>query len=173
MKQRLSAILLSAAFLSITLLWAFDTRTNAGDIQLEKSAAAGDAQLEKYVEQFTYEARKEMKIDSANLISLLKKHEVQFIDIRFPEEYEAWKVGPSKSIPLNQLPSRLDEIDRNKIVVTACPHKDRAIIAMVYLRSKGIKAKYLTDGLIGLAEELRGDNAKIFIESINPDEINH
>jgi soluble cytochrome b562 len=79
----------------------------------------------------------------------------------------AWKVGPSISIPLNELPARLDEIDKTKIVVTACPHKDRATIAMVYLRSRGIPAKYLTDGLIGLAENLRGDNAKNFIQYIN------
>jgi len=37
---------------------------------------------------------------------------------------------------------------------------------MVYLRSKGIKAKYLTDGLIGLAENLRGDNAKTFMDAL-------
>ncbi|MDX2440396.1 MAG: rhodanese-like domain-containing protein, partial [Desulfobacterales bacterium] len=64
-------------------------------------------------------------------------------------------------------PKRLDELDKNKIIVTACPHKDRATIAMVYLRSKGIQAKYLTDGLIGLAENLRGDNAKDFINALN------
>ena len=43
----------------------------------------------------------------------------------------------------------------HQIIITACPHKDRATIAMVYLRSKGIQAKYLTDGLISLAENLR------------------
>ncbi|MBT8348095.1 MAG: rhodanese-like domain-containing protein, partial [Sulfurovum sp.] len=59
----------------------------------------------------------------------------------------------------------LSEIDKIKTVVVACPHKDRAILAMVYLRSKGIKSKYLTDGLIGLAENLRGDNAKTFVDA--------
>ncbi|MCU7958818.1 MAG: rhodanese-like domain-containing protein [gamma proteobacterium symbiont of Bathyaustriella thionipta] len=113
-----------------------------------------------------YAARKEMKMDSKGLIQLLKDDKAQLVDIRFPEEYAAWKVGPSISIPLNELPTRLNEIDRTKIIVTACPHKDRATIAMVYLRSKGIKAKYLTDGLIGLAENLRGDNAKSLIESL-------
>ena len=67
---------------------------------------------------------------------------------------------------MNELPKRFSEIDKTKVIVTACPHKDRAIIAMVYLRSKGIKAKYLTDGLIGLAENLRGDNAKAFIGAL-------
>ena len=129
-------------------------------------AYSGDTQLEKYITTFDYAARKEMKMDSKGLIELLKQGKAQLIDIRFPQEYSAWKVGPSKNIPLNELPKRLSEIDKNKIIVTACPHKDRATIAMVYLRSKGINAKYLTDGLIGLAENLRGDNAKKFVDAL-------
>jgi hypothetical protein len=35
---------------------------------------------------------------------------------------------------------------------------------MAYLRTKGYNARYLTDGLIGLAENLRGDIAKEFLE---------
>ena len=127
---------------------------------------SSDSQLEKYITTFDYAARKEMKMDSKGLIKLLKQGKAQLIDIRFSEEYSAWKVGPSINIPLNELPSRLTEINNHKIIVTACPHKDRATIAMVYLRSKGIKAKYLTDGLIGLAENLRGDNAKEFTDAL-------
>ena len=130
---------------------------------LSTTANASDQQLETYISNFNYEARKEMKMDSKGLIKLLMDEKAQLIDIRFKEEYAAWKVGPSINIPLNELPTRLDEIDKNKIIITACPHKDRAIVAMTYLRSKGIQAKYLTDGLIGLAENLRGDNAKTFI----------
>jgi len=128
---------------------------------------SGDRVLEGYISSFDYAARKEMKMDSKGLIKLLKDGKAQLIDIRFKEEYQAWKIGPSLSIPLNELPKRLKELDASKIIVTACPHKDRATIAMVYLRSKGINAKYLTDGLIGLAENLRGDNAKAFINAIN------
>ena len=130
-------------------------------------AYASDNQLETYISNFSYEDRKEMKMDSKGLIKLLKEGKAQLIDIRFTEEYSAWTVGPSKNIPLNELPNRLSELDKNKIIVTACPHKDRAAIAMVYLRSKGISAKYLTDGLIGLAENLRGDNAKTFVKSLD------
>ena len=130
------------------------------------SVNAGDLKLESYISNFDYAARKEMKIDSRGLISLLKQGKAQLIDIRFKEEYAAWKVGPSVNIPLNELPERLKELNQSKIIVTACPHKDRAAIAMVYLRSKGIKAKYLTDGLLGMAENLRGDNAKVFINSL-------
>ena len=130
------------------------------------NAYASDAELENYIKAFDYAARKEMKMSSEGLIALLKEGKAQLIDIRFPEEYAAWKVGPSINIPLNELPARLSELDKSKIIITACPHKDRATIAMVFLRSKGIKAKYLTDGLIGLAENLRGDNAKEFIKAL-------
>jgi len=135
-------------------------------ISAATSVNAGDLKLEAYISNFDYAARKAMKIDSKGLISLLKQGKAQLIDIRFKEEYAAWKVGPSVNIPLNELPERLKELNQSKIIVTACPHKDRAIIAMVYLRSKGIKAKYLTDGLLGMAENLRGDNAKAFIDSL-------
>ncbi len=127
---------------------------------------SSDNKIEKYVTGFDYIARKEMKMSSKALIMLLKTEKAQLIDIRFSEEYLTWKVSPSINIPLNELPKRLSEIDQDKIVVTACPHKDRAIIAMVYLRSKGINAKYLTDGLLGLAENLRGDSAREFINGL-------
>lgn len=130
-------------------------------------AFASDGNIEKYISEFGYIDRIEMKINSKELIDLLKQGKAQLIDIRFKEEYSAWNVQPSVSIPLNELPQRLKDIDTNKVIVTACPHKDRAIIAMVYLRSKGIDARYLTDGLIGLAENLRGDNAYDFIDALN------
>lgn len=127
--------------------------------------AAGPG-LDVFMTKFDYATRKDMKIDSKILIPLLKEGKAQLIDIRFKEENAAWKVNPSRSIPLNELPQRLNEIDTSKVVVTACPHKDRAAIAMVYLRARGIKAKYLTDGLIGLAENLRGDAAKGLINAL-------
>ncbi len=133
---------------------------------------ATDNKLETFISGFNYEARKDMQIKSKDLIKLLKEGKAQLIDIRFPEEYSTWKVGPSKSIPLYELPKRIDEIDKNKIVVTACPHKDHAAIAMVYLRSRGIQAKYLSDGLIGLAENLRGDDAKEFINALDKLKVN-
>jgi rhodanese-related sulfurtransferase len=107
-----------------------------------------------------------MKIDSKKLITLLAEKKAVLVDIRFPEEIKAWKMGFGLYIPLNELPKRLAELPRDKIIVTACPHKDRSSIAMAYLRTKGFKAKYLTDGLIGLAENLRGDNAKDILEDV-------
>jgi rhodanese-related sulfurtransferase len=44
--------------------------------------------LENYLENFDYAARKEMKIHIPELLELLKKDKAQFIDIRFKEEFE-------------------------------------------------------------------------------------
>jgi len=122
--------------------------------------------LDNYLSRFDYEERAEMKIDSKGLIPLLVSGKALLVDIRFPEEVAAWRTGFALAIPLNELPKRLQELPKDKLIVTACPHKDRSAIAMVYLRTKGYDAKYLTDGLIGLAEILRGDRARDFVEEI-------
>ena len=121
--------------------------------------------LDEYLTRFSYQERKEMKVDSKELVELLKKGEVQFIDIRFPEEFAAWRMGSAKNIPLNELPSRVGELDKNKLIVTACPHNDRANLARIFLTTKGFQAKYLEDGLLGLADLLRGDTAKGLIDA--------
>lgn len=123
--------------------------------------------LETYLSGFDYQARKDMKIESEALVKGLLDGKIQLIDIRFREENDAWRMGFAVNIPLNELPGRLDELKKDKIIVTACPHKDRAALAMAYLRTKGFQSKYLSDGLVGLAEYLRGDRARDFVRSLN------
>lgn len=133
-------------------------------LMLSNSTFASDAMLEDYVKNYDYDSRLEMKANSKKLIDLLEDGKAILVDIRFREEQQAWGPSFALQIPLNELPGRLNELPKDKIIVTACPHKDRAIIAMTYLRSKGIPAKYLTDGLVGLAENLRGDDALYFMK---------
>lgn len=128
--------------------------------------AWGDT-LDEYLAGFNYQEREEMKIETLELVALLAEGRAQFIDIRFPEEYAAWHMGFGKNIPLNELPARLHELDRTMVIVTACPHKDRAAMARMYLAVKGFKARYLKDGLLGLAEFLRGDKAKGLMEALS------
>ncbi len=125
-----------------------------------------ESAFDSFLTRFDYETRADMKIDSNRLITLLAEKKAVLVDIRFPEETKAWKMGFGLFIPLNELPKRFRELPKDKIIVTACPHKDRSSIAMAYLRTKGYNARYLTDGLAGLAENLRGDNAKEFLEDI-------
>jgi len=122
--------------------------------------------LEEYLLSYDYDARREMKANSLFLIDHLMDDEVVLVDIRFAEEQQAWNFNFALHIPLNELPLRLDELPKDKLIITACPHKDRAILAMVYLRTKGYQVRYLEDGLIALAEKLRGDDARMLMQLI-------
>ncbi len=110
-----------------------------------------------YLSRFDCQERAKMRITSRELIPLLREGKAQLVDIRFREEREAWGMGFGIHIPLNELPNRLEELDKSKLIVTACPHMDRAILARTFLVLKGFEAKYLQDGLVGLADYLRGD----------------
>ncbi|MFA5182316.1 MAG: rhodanese-like domain-containing protein [Syntrophales bacterium] len=124
--------------------------------------------FDNYLKSFDYRERSNMKIGIPEMLNLYKQGQVQIIDIRFPEEYQAWRFGFIKNIPLNELPVRLKELDKAKLIVTACPHYDRAEIARTFLTLKGYQSKYLVEGLLGLADYLRGDRAKNFIDDLKP-----
>lgn len=123
--------------------------------------------LDQYISGFNYEARKSMKVSSEEILELLINKKAILLDIRFEEEQKAWSMPYAVLMPLPQLPDRYSELDKNTTIVTACPDKDRAIMAMMYLKSKGYKVKYLKDGLLGLAELLRGDKAQEFIKKLD------
>lgn len=124
------------------------------------------ASFADYLRRFDYDERVAMKIQLPELLQLYIAGEAQLIDIRFPEEYAAWRIGIGQHIPLNELPDRLHELDRDKTIVTMCPHYDRAEIARLYLTLEGFRARYLTDGMLGVANHLRGDVARDFIQRL-------
>lgn len=125
----------------------------------------GQTALDNYLLNYTYESRKKMKISSEQIVHLLQNDEVVLVDIRFKEEQATWQMNYAIKMPLSTVPNRFTELPKDKLIVTACPHKDRAILAMMFLKSKGYKVAYLKDGLLGLAEYLRGDKAKHFIKN--------
>jgi rhodanese-related sulfurtransferase len=136
-------------------------------IFLSSLFAAEPISFDDYLSKFDYAERNAMKIKSYEALELYKAGKAVFLDIRFREEYAAWNFPFMKSIPLNELPKRIGELDKNKLIITVCPHYDRAEIARLYLVTKGYKSRYLTDGLLGLAAYLRGDEAKEFANTAN------
>ncbi len=123
--------------------------------------------FEKYLSKFNYASLGEISISSKELVNLLPAGNVDFIDIRFKEEYAIWHFGFSKNIPLNELPQRLTELDTNKLIVTACPKSVRSNIAMHYLITKDFNVKFLSDGLTTLKEILVGENARDLHDLLN------
>lgn len=126
--------------------------------------------FDEYLKNFDYKAIKEMKIRTVEMLNMVEDGTAQVIDIRFPDEYEAWHIGFAKNIPINELPDRLNELDKNKVIITACPHNDRANIARMFLMFKGFKVRYLSDGLLSTTDYLKGSNAQEFMEEYKKDE---
>ena len=119
-----------------------------------------------YLTCFDYLERKNMKIGIEAMLDLLIRREAILLDIRFPEETAAWSFGFAQALPLNELPARLAELDKEKLIVTACPHNDRASLARHYLHLQGYRTKYLFEGLLQLANYLRGDKAREIVRKI-------
>lgn len=117
-----------------------------------------------YLKSFDLQERSDMKAKLIEALVMIEEGNAVLIDIRFRDEYAAWNMPFSKNIPLNELPDRLDELPKDKLIITACPHNDRSNIARLYLTMKGYNAKYLSDGLLKAADFLRGDNAVEFMK---------
>lgn len=78
------------------------------------AASAQEADFDRFLRSFDYETRADMKIDSKRLVTLLVEKKAVLVDIRFPEETQAWKMGFGLHIPLNALPARWQELPRDK-----------------------------------------------------------
>lgn len=120
--------------------------------------------FEEYLSKFDYTERENMKIKTPDMLALVEEGKAILVDIRFKEEFEAWHIGASINIPLSELPKRMGELPKDKLIITACPHNDRSNMARMYLTLNGYNAKYLNDGLLKVADFLRGSNAKEFMD---------
>ncbi len=76
-----------------------------------------------------------------------RRGEVQIVDVRWPNEWEAGRIEGALHIPLDELDERLDEIDRERPVVTVCRTGSRSSTAANQLRAEGIAAENLDGGL--------------------------
>lgn len=90
----------------------------------------------KLVEQFHIEDLESLKKDKNNL----------FIDVRSDEEYQSGHIDGTINIPLDELRSRLNEIDKNKTLCINCQSALRSYIACRILSQYGFKCKHLSGG---------------------------
>lgn len=133
-------------------------------VGLLQAAELKKVSFEEYLSKFDYKERETMKIKTPDMLVLVEEGKAMLVDVRFREEFEVWHMNFAKNIPLNELPKRLNELPKDKLIITACPHNDRSNIARLFLVQNGYNAKYLNDGLLKTADFLRGDNAKEFLD---------
>lgn len=97
-----------------------------------------------------FDERDELEpVSRADLLARIKRKDVIVIDVRPPEEYEAAHIPGARSIPLEELKSRLAEIPADAKVVAYCrgPFCVLAPQAMEILREAGMQARRLDGGL--------------------------
>lgn len=87
--------------------------------------------------------------DRDSLVRLAKKGEIVVIDVRPPTEYEAAHLPFARSIPLDELKSRLAELPAGKTIVAYCrgPYCLMARDAVKLLRRRGFDAVRLPEGV--------------------------
>jgi adenylyltransferase/sulfurtransferase len=68
------------------------------------------------------------------------------MDVRTPQEWEICRLEGAILIPLQELPSRLDELDREREIVVYCHVGVRSAMAVDFLRGKGFTAARNLEG---------------------------
>lgn len=91
---------------------------------------------------------KDVEIILWNEFEDLNKDEIIILDVTEPEEREMGYVDESINIPLDQLRDRLDELDKDKLIVPYCGMGIRGYIASRILKQNGFKAKNFCGGFI-------------------------
>jgi len=63
------------------------------------------------------------------------------LDVREPWEYELCRIDTSINIPLSQITSRIEHLDKDSDLVVICHHGSRSFQAACYLQSVGFNAR--------------------------------
>ena len=79
------------------------------------------------------------QITAQELIELREREPITVLDVREPGELSAGAIENSVRIPLGELPSRIGELDREKLLVVHCKGGYRSSIATSLLRRAGFR----------------------------------
>ena len=69
----------------------------------------------------------------------LRQNGAVFVDVRSQAEFVSGNAPGSINIPLNELPSRLAELPKDRAVVVFCASGSRSGMAKMMLKTKGFK----------------------------------
>ena len=80
------------------------------------------------------------QLSATELKNKIQQNEKLFLlDVREPHEYQYARIAGSVLIPLNQIPQRLNELNRDQEIVVICHHGMRSQQAAGYLVQSGFK----------------------------------
>ena len=88
-----------------------------------------------------------MEIDVLKLKNMLDNNEVVLLDVREPYEVEICNVKGGLFIPMNEIPQKLDQLDKDKSYAVMCHSGIRSLHVVNYLNSKGYNALNVIGGI--------------------------
>ena len=117
-------------------------------------------ELEDIVRQIKPSSMDELMVKNDEFIELYKQKKVILLDIRMDFETIVWNFPIATNIPAPQIPDRLAELPKDKLIIVGCPTVNRSITVSAYLKTQGFNSKFLAGGLSELAAILKGGKAK-------------
>ncbi len=76
----------------------------------------------------------------------------QLVDVRVGHEWDAGHIPGALHLPLEELPQRLGELDRERAVILYCRGGSRSTMATEALLEGGFDATKLREGIVGWSE---------------------
>ncbi len=118
-------------------------------VTLREVAQEHLVELRVALDQMVAEPSKLLTIDRETLLKRAKRGEVLVIDVRPQEEYERAHLPFARSMPLQEISTRLAELPKNKDIVAYCrgPFCLFSEEAYQLLRKKGFRVHKLLDGV--------------------------
>ncbi len=88
---------------------------------------------------FDYWSTGQHKVTPTNFFEKWAKGEAILLDVRAAQEKDFIALPFALAIPIDELPQRLNEIPRDKMVAAFCSGGDRAGVAFAYLQTQGFE----------------------------------
>ncbi|OGF27463.1 hypothetical protein A2331_00690 [Candidatus Falkowbacteria bacterium RIFOXYB2_FULL_34_18] len=97
------------------------------------------------------------EINFKDLSELYKnKEDLEIIDVREPMEYQEIHIKGAKLIPMNEVQSRLQEIDWNKKVIFYCRSGARSRMISKSIENQGQDIYNLKEGIMACERDWEG-----------------
>jgi rhodanese-related sulfurtransferase len=87
---------------------------------------------------------------------IIKQGRVTLLDVRHPYEVAEYSIKEALNIPVDQLPARMSELPKDKVIITTCKSGGRAKMAQEALAAEGYSAQYVKGPITELGAALGG-----------------
>ncbi len=98
---------------------------------------------------FSFWGTAQHKVTAAQFFERRESEGAVMLDLRSPEEVGELAIPFALHIPIQELPSRRDEVPSDRLVVTFCSSVTRAVVAWTYLQVQGMENIRILDANYG------------------------